>query len=94
MKSNFEQWCPEARELLQEIYECEFTLVDINLYLDTHPEDERALADYNCYAHQLRTLKKTFVREFGPFENFGNSTSEDYFKWVSQTWPWQTVREV
>ena len=32
----------ERLELLKEIMALEFSLVDLNLYLDTHPEDERA----------------------------------------------------
>ena len=34
-------------ELMLRIQALEFTAVDLNLYLDTHPCDARALADYN-----------------------------------------------
>lgn len=82
----------EAKKLLRQISECEFTLIDINLYLDTHPDDERALADYNCYAQQLRILKDKYVAEYGPLQNFGNSLSEGSWKWPSQEWPWNKIR--
>lgn len=75
-------------ELLNKINDYEFTLIDINLFLDTHPSDKKALADYNTYAAELATLKNRFVKEFGPLQNFGNSTSEGSWKWNSQTWPW------
>jgi len=80
-------------ELLCQIAQCEFTCVDINLYLDTHPDNERALSDYNCYAQQLAALKDLYVKHYGPLENFGNSTSEGKWKWVSQKWPF-ALREV
>ena len=84
--------CEKAQELLRQIAECEFTLIDINLYLDTHYGDERALADYNCYAQQLQVLKEKFVENYGPIENFGNSTSEGSWKWRYQAWPWDRMR--
>lgn len=80
-------------ELLEQIAQCEFTLVDINLFLDTHPDNERALSDYNCYAQQLRSLKAMFEENYGPLENFGNSISEGSWKWVSQAWPWSEMEE-
>ena len=81
----------EKQELLDQIYQCEFVLIDINLFLDTHPDCERAIADYNCYAEQLSTLKKIYVDNFGPLENFGNSENNCSEKWlyVSQPFPWQ-----
>ena len=78
-------------ELMQKIMQCEFICIDINLYLDTHPCDERALSDYNCYAEQLRVLKDMYVSKYGPLQNFGNSISEGSWKWIDQPWPWCTL---
>ena len=66
----------DRNELLMQIMQCGFILVDINLYLDTHPHDEQAL------------LKQRYVENFGPIENFGGSTSEEYWKWAEQSFPW------
>ena len=84
--------CANGRnELLMQIYQCEFTLVDINLYLDTHPECQRAIADYNCYAEQLKMLKDRYNKEYGPMENFGHSVNMSGQKWLygTQNFPWQ-----
>ena len=75
-------------ELKERIIQCEFILVDINLYLDTHSTDEEALADYNCYAEQLRALKDMYVENYGPLMNFGNSLSEGEWGWTNDNWPW------
>ena len=80
-------------ELINQIAQCEFTCVDINLFLDTHADNARALSDYNCYAQQLAALKDMYVRCYGTLENFGNSVSEGEWKWVSQNWPF-VMREV
>ena len=78
----------DRNELLMQIMQCGFILVDINLYLDTHPHDEQALLYFNCYAQQLAVLKQRYVENFGPIENFGGSTSEEYWKWAEQSFPW------
>ena len=87
--------CPAAADtvskkqhLMQQIAECEFILIDINLFLNTHPEDSRALDDYNCYAEQLAVLKDMYVKQYGPLENFGNSVSKGSWKWVRSDFPW------
>ncbi len=55
-------------QLLEQIAQCEFVCIDLNLYLDTHPEDKCALEDYNCYAAQLLALKREFVKHYGPLD--------------------------
>ncbi len=78
------------KNLMNQIVQCEFILIDINLFLDTHPNDKRALEDYNAYAEQLEILKRKYVTQFGPIHNFGNSTvnSDECFTWVTQPFPW------
>lgn len=81
----------DRASLAEQIMQCEFVLIDINLFLDTHPNDERAIADYNSYAEQLAMLKKMYTERFGPIHNFGNSTnrSDSEWLWTTQPFPWQ-----
>ena len=82
----------DQNTLMHQIMQCEFVLIDINLFLDTHPNDERAIADYNCYAEQLHDLKKMYTENYGPIRNFGNSLnrSDTEWLWVSRPFPWQS----
>ena len=82
----------EKKALAEQIAQCEFVLIDINLFLDTHPENERAIADYNSYAEQLAALKKLYTKLYGPIENFGGSInrSDTEWLWGKQPFPWQT----
>lgn len=82
---------PNRCELLEQIAQCEFVLVDINLFLDTHPDNERALSDYNGYAEQLAAMKKLYVENYGPLENFGGSVNrcDTNWLWNEQPFPWQ-----
>ncbi len=42
--------------LLKKIGEARFTCVELNLYLDTHPDDAAARADFNSYSDKLQAL--------------------------------------
>ncbi|MGI6161563.1 MAG: spore coat protein CotJB [Christensenellales bacterium] len=76
-------------ELIKQIYELEFVCIDLNLYLDTHPDCEPALVDYNCYVRQLKALKEQYQRQFGPLMNFGGGAGNLPFDWPGEAWPWQ-----
>lgn len=75
--------------LMDQIRALEFTTVDLNLYLDTHPDDERAAMDYSCYSQELMSLKRQYEENFGPLQNFGNSIIGSTFTWVDDPWPWE-----
>lgn len=74
--------------LLQKIGEARFACVELQLYLDTHPEDETAMQDFLSYAEKLRQLIGMYEREYGPLLNFGESVSTAG-SWVYQKWPWE-----
>lgn len=65
-----------------------FMCVELNLYLDTHPSDENARTDYQCYARRLSQLIDQYENEYGPLFNFGQS-STDKGCYVMSQWPWE-----
>ncbi|MBQ3108601.1 MAG: spore coat protein CotJB [Clostridia bacterium] len=74
--------------LLSKISEAQFVCVELNLYLDTHPNDEDARADYLCYSETLKQLIEKYEALYGPLKNFGLSPTETGC-WVSGKWPWE-----
>lgn len=74
--------------LLNQIAEARFACVELQLYLDTHPEDADARSDFNSYANALDRLCAEYTQTYGPLENFGNSPHVAG-SWVYQKWPWQ-----
>lgn len=73
--------------LLQRIREGRFACIDLNIYLDTHPEDEAAQLDYQCYAEKLQQMIDSYETQYGPLLNFGSSPTMAG-SWVFQPWPW------
>jgi spore coat protein JB len=80
---------PDYYVLLQELQEVQFVLVELNLYLDTHPDDSEAIKQFNFYKQQRKEIAKKFEKKFGPLFNFGLSTSRTPWQWIEQPWPWQ-----
>jgi spore coat protein JB len=83
------QISPQQMEMLLDLMELEFTAVELNLYLDTHPEDMRALDLFNRTQRELAAVKNEYVRLYGPLTNFGNCASLDGWTWIDGPWPWQ-----
>lgn len=75
-------------ELLNSISEVQFVCVELNLYLDTHPDDSAARSDYYNYSAMLESLISRYEREYGPLLGFGHSPT-DVGCWVCSDWPWE-----
>ena len=73
--------------LLNKIREARFACIDLNIYLDTHPDDEAAKTDYLCYADTLARLIDRYEAQYGPLMDFGQSPTTAG-SWVFQPWPW------
>ena len=76
-------------ELLYEIQQVDFALVDLDLYLNTHPMDQQAIIQYNELAQRSQILRKNFEAQYGPITHFGGSLSPSPWSWSSTPWPWQ-----
>ena len=79
----------EYYQLLEEIQAIDFALVELTLYLDTHPDALQAMQQFNEYSHQSRQLKQQFEKKFGPLQQFGNSYTDANWSWGTTPWPWQ-----
>ena len=75
--------------LLNNISQIRFMCIELNLYLDTHPNDTRALMQYNYYSQQLKMLVQMYEQMYGPLKNFGGSQSHGRWRWIDSPWPWE-----
>jgi spore coat protein JB len=76
------------RELLNCISEATFMLDDITLYLDTHPECQAAIEEYEKYRILRDTSVCEYTERFGPLTRY-NVNAENEWNWVDQPWPWE-----
>lgn len=79
----------DQMELMQKLRELQFTAIELNLFLDTHPESQEALRDFNRIACELAKVREEYESRFGPTLNFGLSQSKAGWQWIDDPWPWQ-----
>ncbi|WP_312108858.1 spore coat protein CotJB [Brevibacillus reuszeri] len=75
--------------LLEELQAIDFVLVELNLYLDTHPTDANAVEQFNQFTEKRWALANEFETLYGPLQNFGRSYSGFPWQWTEEPWPWQ-----
>ncbi|MFK7695965.1 spore coat protein CotJB [Paenibacillus sp. HJGM_3] len=76
-------------ELLHRLQAADFVLVELTLYLDTHPDDRQAVEQFNQYAQYRAQLAAEYERTYGPLLQFGHSYSRYPWDWKNSPWPWQ-----
>jgi spore coat protein JB len=79
----------EFYESIEQLQAVDFVLVDLTLYLDTHPDDFEAINQFNQFAKERKRLKKIIESNYGPLMQFGNSYSGYPWNWDDAPWPWQ-----
>lgn len=74
-------------EMLTYIYAYSFATHDLNLYLDTHPNDTNMLNLFKTFTKELDKITKDYEREYGPI--YVNSTERTPWSWNESPWPWE-----
>ena len=73
-------------EIILKIQELSFACVDLNLYLDTHPDDQKALCLHRKYCKQVKELKDKYQKVYGPLTiNYPCNK----WRWLEEPWPWE-----
>ena len=75
-------------DIILKIQELTFACVDLNLYLDNHPDDTCAINMYNSFSKQLNEVIRNYESKYGPLTNFGYAPSQYPWQWVCDPWPW------
>lgn len=75
---------------MQTINEVSFAVNDIALYLDTHPDDENALAYYREKVMVRNEALREYASHYGPLTiDTANDDCSRQWNWVMQPWPWE-----
>lgn len=73
---------------LGELQALEFALVELALYLDTHPKDTEAFQLFKKYAKAYHDKKMAYVKAYGPIVK-ADSAEADRWTWIDDPWPWE-----
>lgn len=78
-------------KMLEWVQALGFTVVDMQLYLDTHPCDTDALAYYRNAVENYEKAKQQFEESYGPL-TAAASLDCDRWAWADMPLPWEGVR--
>ena len=77
-------------KLLFKIYEYDFAVNDLSLYLDLHPEDNECFLYFKQCLKECERIKGEYKKIYGPLEL--TETKGGKFNWMEDPWPWDKDR--
>lgn len=77
-------------KMLHEIDVIDFTLVELTLYLDTHPYDRNAMEYFNHYSRIKKQMCHEFAQKYFPLTKDMAECDKEW-KWGEAPLPWEGV---
>ena len=85
MRKMHDTQCCEA--LKEEIRALNFALLDLKLYLDTHPFESDKMNIYNSFVEKSNCLMTEYQEQYGPL--ICETCPSNYtWEWNQNPWPW------
>ena len=72
---------------LTELQALEFGVLELGIYLDTHPQDQEAFTLFKQYAAMEKAAKAAYESKYGPITKSAAAAGESY-RWLQEPWPW------
>jgi len=79
----------ERIELLRQIQELNFAMIELGLYLNNQPDCENALDLYEKVSCLHADAKEKYEYAYGPLTYEGVDTKRDGWSWINGPWPWE-----
>lgn len=81
----------EREDMLMQLQELNFAMIDLGLYLDLHDSDKSAINLFNEYRKKENELCKMFENKYGPLM-FDSKEVGNTWTWDNGPWPWEVQR--
>lgn len=79
-----------GEQMLCQIQNLMFAITDLDEYLNTHPNDERALYLHSEYCNCLHELQENYQKIYGPLTIYCPCNK---WRWLEEPWPWEGREE-
>jgi len=73
-------------EMMMNLKAYKFSVIELALYLDTHPDDEKALCLHREYCKKVKELEEKYQKMFGPLSIYYPCKK---WRWLEGPWPWE-----
>lgn len=85
----------EKEHMRRRVMAMDFAVYEVELYLDTHPEDMRAMEARKQYKLRRAELAAEYEKKYGPYAVTANDVvTTNRWTWVDNPWPWDYVPEM
>ena len=81
----------EKVDMLMQIQEYTFAIIDLGLSLDTNPNDRNNLKIFNDYLNKKNQLVNIYEEKYGPLTLSSNEQKNNW-KWDNSPWPWEVQK--
>ena len=81
----------DRERLLRRIAAYDFAIVELQIFLDTHPTNEEAISKLDEYTKKSDVLRAQFEERFGPIQS--NNIESKRLAWISNPWPWDNEED-
>jgi spore coat protein JB len=78
----------QEQRMIYVIMQLQVAVLDLALYLDTHPNDPVALYRHKAYSTQLMKLRSEYEALFGPLNVYSVETGDNW-RYINGPWPWE-----
>ncbi len=79
----------EQAELLTYIDIFDFALIDIGLYLDVHPDNQKMIELYNNFLEEKKSILKKYEENYGALTMDSSALKVMPWNWDCNPWPWE-----
>ena len=80
----------EKEKMKYDIGVIDFVIVEMNLYLDTHPTDKDAMDYLSHYVRMKNQAMREYAMKFGPLSiSDADGCNMNMWKWSTEPWPWE-----
>ena len=79
----------ERERLLKRLASYDFAVMELHIYLDTHPDDRAAADALSSYEEKSNRLHSEYEEKYGPLMMTGENGNR--WAWISDPWPWDTM---
>lgn len=81
----------ERETLLYQVMQYKFALTELNLYLDTHPNDTEMIRLFNQYQDIEKQMCDKYESMYGPLTLDSNYLDKNKWVWKNSPWPWEVM---
>lgn len=76
---------------LKNVQKYMFAAYDLQLFLDTHPNDSEALKMYAEIVKKANSAREDFEKNHGPLTAFSAANDTETWQWSKNPWPWDNA---